>query len=158
MNFKGIEIKRINLISVPLVMALILGICSLFSLRIGLYIPTIFSSHLMSLFELLWAFAILNLSLWILYKLIDEQFLSRKISNLQIVIFLIATVSFCTIEGWGRLFIHTRRYILISKLGMLTNSILLKGLIIVITILFFVSVFLFLFNVMIGFIRRHVHF
>jgi hypothetical protein len=108
----------------------------------------------LSLSELLWAFAVGNFSLWVLYKLINQQLFSDKITRFQILATLIATISFCSIGWWEQLFIHRRRYIETSKINMLNSPFLFKGITGLMTIIFFVSLFLFLFNVAIGLLRK----
>ena len=135
-------------------MAIALCIFSLFGLHVRLFVPILFSSVFLSLSELLWAFAIINLSLWGLYKLINKEFFSEKIAKFQIVSTFIATLSFCSIEWWGRLIIHGRRYFETSKFNMLSSPILYRAIITLITIAFFGSIFLFLFNVTVGLVRK----
>jgi hypothetical protein len=154
------SLKRINymkpgyLINALFVLAIALCISSLFVLNVTLSMPILFSSFFLSLSELLWAFAIINLCIWVLYKLINQKFLSHKITRLQIVTTFVSTLSFCSIEWWGRFIIHGRRYVEISKTSMGNSPILFKAIIGAITIIFFASLFLFLFNAAIGFYRR----
>src|SRR5579859_350472 len=127
---KGINnnMKSNYLINALLALAIALCIASLFVLHVTLTMPILlFSSFFLSLPVLLWAFAIINICLWILYRLINKKFLSDKITRIQIVTTLVATLSFCTVEWWGRFIIHSRRYIEISKIGMPNNPALFKG-------------------------------
>ena len=146
--------KSIYLINALLVLAIALCISSLFVLHVTLSMPILFSSVFLSLPVLLWAFAIINLCLWVLYKLINQKFLSAGITRLQIVTTFVATLSFCTIEWWGRLIIHGRRYVEMSKVSMLNSPLLFKGITGTITIIFWGSLFLLLLNVAIGFYKR----
>ena len=135
-------------------MAIALCVCSLFVLHVTLSMPILFSSIFLSLPVLLWAFAIINLSLWMLYKLVNRQFLSDEITRLQIVATFVATFSFCSIEWWGRFFIHGSRYVEISKNSMVNSLVIFKGITTAITIIFLGSLFLFILNVAIGFYKR----
>ena len=146
--------KLIYLINALLGMAIGLCICSLFVLHVTLSMPILFSSIFLSLPVLLWAFAIINLSLWMLYKLVNRQFLSDEITRLQIVATFVATFSFCSIEWWGRFFIHGSRYVEISKNSMVNSLVIFKGITTAITIIFLGSLFLLLLNVAIGFYKR----
>ena len=158
MSLRGIKLKTINLINGLLAMAIVLCICSLFVLHIRLTMPFLFSSIFLSLSELLWAFAIINLSFWSLYKLINKQLFSDKITIFQIASIFFATLSICSIQWWGRLIIHGKRYAETSKLNMLSSPIFFKGITILITIIFFGSIFLFLFNVMMGLVWKYKRF
>ena len=146
--------KSTRQINTLFAMAIALCISSLFVLHVRLSMPIFFSSLFLSLPELLWAFAIINLSLWGLYKLIYKRVFSEKITKLQIVTFLIATLSFCSIEWWGRFIIHGRRYVEVSQTSMGNRAILFKGLTTLMTIIFLASLVLFLLNVAIGFYKR----
>jgi|SRR5579859_735865 len=146
--------KSVYLINALFVMAIALCASSLFVLHVRLSMPMLFSPFFLSLSELLWAFAIINISLWALYKLINRQLFSDKIARLQIIMTFIATLSFCSIEWWGRFFIHGRRYVEISKISMLNSPILFKATTSTITIIFFGGLFLFLLNVAIGFYKK----
>lgn len=146
--------KSIYLINALFGMAIALCICSLFVLHVTLSMPILFSSIFLSLSELLWAFAIINFSLWVLYKVVNRQFLSDRITRLQIVATFVATLSFCSIEWWGRFIIHGSRYVEISKNSMANCLLLFKGITTAITLIFLGSLFLLLLNVAIGFYKR----
>jgi len=146
--------KSIYLINALFGVAIALCICSLLVLHVTLYIPILFSSILLSPPELLWVFAIVNFSLWVVYKLVNRQLLSDKITRLQIVTTFVATLSFCSIEWWGRFFIGGRRYVEISKSSMVSNLVLFREITTTITIIFLASLFLLLLNVAIGFYKK----
>jgi hypothetical protein len=155
MSLKGINNMKLGyLINALFVLAIALCIASFFVLHVTLSMPILFSSFFLSLSELLWVFAIINLCIWVLYKLINQKFLSDKITRLQIVTTFVATLSFCSIEWWGRLIIHGGRYVEISKTSMVNSPILFKAIIGAMTIIFFACLFLFLFNASIGFYRK----
>jgi hypothetical protein len=100
-----------------------------------------------------WTFAFLLLLLWLFYRKGPSMLFSQMLTGLQVWTTIVPAVLYCSVNWWGSIFPHPRRYVDVSAFKWPNSFQLLDQILEAILVILLISILLFVLNMAFGLFR-----